>query len=97
MLEQLLALWNSRDKDQPFVKGFLLTKADSSTVPQRNQLVEKWFVLLGHSLFYCKGRDCLEYSGVFLTDVFRPVIARVNQKVLDAFQLPEAEQVSRQP
>lgn len=94
MLEQLQALWNARDKDQPFVKGFLLAKPDSSTVSQRNQLVEKWFVLLGHSLFYCKDKECQEYGGVFLTDVFNPVIARVNQKVLDAFQLPEAEQVS---
>lgn len=103
MLEQLDALWLSRDKDQPFVKGIILSKSkpahysedNSSLVPQRNQLLaEKWFVLLGHSLFYCKGKDSPEYSGVFLTDVLNPVIARVGQKVLDSFRLPESQQVS---
>ena len=91
MRDQLDALWDSRGKDQLAVKGVLL---DGSTVTPRNELVEKWFVLVGHSLFYCKSRDSQEYSGVFLTDLFNPVVARVNQKVLDAFQLPESEQVS---
>lgn len=92
MLQQLEALWTARDKDQPFVKGVLLTNPDGSTV---NHPEERWFILLGHSLFYCKSKESLEYSGVFLTDVFNPVIARVNQKVLDTFQLPETEQVSK--
>lgn len=94
MLEQVEALWNSRDKEQPFVKGILLTKAGEDSCNQRTQLVEKWFVLLGHSLFYCKDKGSAEYSGIFLTDLFNPVIARVNQKLLDTFQLPEDEQVS---
>lgn len=96
MLEQVEALWNSRDKEQPFVKGILLTKPAGveDSCNQRTQLVEKWFVLLGHSLFYCKDKGSAEYSGIFLTDLFNPVIARVNQKLLDTFQLPEDEQVS---
>ena len=101
LLEQLKALWNSRDKDQSFVKGLLLTKVtpsnnhcledgnSSSTL----QLSEKRFTLVEHLLFYCKHGECQDYSGAFLTDIFSPVIARVNQKVLDAFQLPEEQQV----
>ena len=92
MLQQLEALWTTRDKDQPFVKGILLANPDGGTVSQRNP-EERWFILLGHSLFYCKTWGSQEYSGVFLTDVFSPVIARVNQKVLDTFELPETEQV----
>jgi hypothetical protein len=93
MREQLEAVWNSKSGDQPTVKGFLLTNLDCSAVAPRNEFVEKWFVLVGHSLFYCKSSDSQEYSGVFLTDVFNPVIAGVSQKVLDAFQLPGPEQV----
>ena len=96
MHEQLEALWSARDGDQPFVKGILLTNSKPGRLEdstQRKQLVEKWFVLLGHSLFYCKQRESPEYSGAYLTDVFSPVVARVGQKVLDGFALPEAEQV----
>ena len=63
-------------------------------LPRAAQLSERWFTLVGHSLFYCKQRECSEFSGALLTDIFSPVIARVSQKVMDAFELPEADQVS---
>ncbi len=102
MHEQLEALWESRDKDQPSVKGILLTNTnpapydrleESSPPAVQAQLGEKWFVLLGHSMFYCKQRDSAEYSGAYLTDVFNPVIARVSKKLLETFQLPETDGV----
>lgn len=106
--EQLRALWNSRDKDQPFVKGLLLTKTpagingldDCKTSnlqqqqQQQEQPSEKWFTLIEHSLFYCKHSECPDYSGALLTDIFCPVVARVSQSVVEAFELPEEEQVS---
>lgn len=107
--EQLRALWNSRDKDQPFVKGLLLTRIPSinhcldvdcnssnqQQQQQQQQPSEKWFTLIEHSLFYCKHDECPDYSGALLTDIFCPVVARVSQAVVEAFELPEAEQVSK--
>lgn len=104
MLEQLKAVWDSKDKDHPSIRGVLCletisnqneesTKLTTNSVSE-SKLSEKWFTLLGHSLFYCKYSDCQEYSGALLTDLFSPVIARVNQKTLDAFSIPETQQVS---
>ena len=100
MHEQFEALWDARDKGLPPVKGILLTRAKSSLYLDgkndacgSHQLAVKWLVLVGHSLFYCKQREGAEYGGVYLTDVFGPVVARVGQKVVEAFQLPESEQV----
>ena len=97
MYEQLRALWLSRDQDHPFVKGILLTRdvLNGSNVSNScNQLTERWFTLLGHSLFYCKSSASAEFSGALLTDLFSPVIARVDEKTVGAFDLPEAHRVS---
>lgn len=99
MHEQLEALWNSRDKDQPFVSGRLLTRSSPNNPVCSLQgesnllLTEKWFTLIGHALFFCKCKDSSDYSGVYLTDLFAPAVARVNQKVLDEFDVPEELQV----
>lgn len=102
MHEQLRALWKSRDSDQAFVKGLLLTKntpivsrpyEQGSNKLARSQLVEKSFTLIGHTLFYCKHTESPDFAGALLTDIFSPVLARVSQKIVDAFELPEAHQV----
>ena len=106
MIEQLRALWGSRDKEQAFVRGTLLTRSapkhgngliDASdhmnSSSSHAQLEERWFTLIGHSLFYCKHKDASEYTGALLTDIFSPVIARVSKSVMDDFQLPEEDQV----
>lgn len=92
MLEQLRALWNSRERENPLVKGIVLTRSNSED-PCNAQIAERWFALVGHALFSCKQSESPDYSGVFLTDIFSPVIARVSQKILDAFELPEVDQV----
>lgn len=98
MHEQFKALWKSRDKEQSLVIGRLLTKNALNTncsIDESNILLtEKWFTLVGHSLFFCKYEDSPDYSGVYLTDLFGPAIARVDQKILDAFDIPEDQQVS---
>ena len=100
MHEQLEALWRARGKEQPFVRGILLTKAPKSSLEEglRNDddevAVEKWFALLGHTLFYCKQQGSQDYNGAFLVDLFSPVAAPVGQRVLDAFHLPETNQVA---
>jgi len=95
MHEQLRALWKAKSKEQAFVRGLLskntLNNCDDKLA--RNLQGEKWFALVGHTLFFCKESECADYAGALLMDVFSPIIARVNQKVLDAFQLPEAQQV----
>ena len=96
MLEQLRALWNSREREKPLIKGILLTRngpADPCCNVSNAQISERWFALVGHTLFSCKQSESPDYSAVFLTDVFSPVIARVSQKILDAFELPEVDQV----
>lgn len=100
MYEQLRAVWKTRDKEQPFVKGLLLTRTVSLTSNENGNhqkrstnVAEQWFTLLGHSLFYSSYKDCPEYSGALLTDIFSPVIARVDQKILDAFDVQDSEQV----
>lgn len=102
MHEQLKALWKTRDDQQPFVKGVLLTRnksKDSDGAAEGSnegcsELLERWFTLLGHVLFFCKSRDSPEYSGALLTDLFSPVLARVDEKTFSSFGLPEADQVS---
>ena len=100
MYEQLRAVWKTKDKDHPFVRGLLLTRKLSLKSNENGNhqnwsttVVEQWFTLLGHTLFYCTYRDCPEYSGALLTDIFSPVIARVDQKILDGFEVPESQQV----
>lgn len=99
MYDQLRALWSSKSLEQPFVKGILLSANTSnhyenSEIPC-SRLSERWFTLLGHSLFYSKYKDCPEFSGALLTDLFSPVIARVDLKTLQSFHLAEAQQVSK--
>lgn len=114
--EQLRAVWKSRDREQPFVRGYLLTRTRppsslngyyhthtahqngcsdvDSTLRVRTEVVERWFTLLGHALFYCTSRESAEYNGAMLTDIFSPVMARVDEKTLTGFGAPEAQQVS---
>ena len=106
MIEQLRALWGSRDKEQAFVRGLLLTRSalnnhenglsvdDAGKSTNKNsQLGERWFTLIGHTLFFCKHMESAEYSGALLTDIFSPVIARVSKNVLEDFEIPESDQV----
>ena len=118
LYEQLRAVWKSKDKEQPFVRGYLLTSAGRTRSSQLQngynnhhqqnggnasfwdrgaaaeaEVVERWFTLLGHALFYCTSRDSEEYSGALLTDIFSPVMARVDDKTMSAFGAPEIQQV----
>lgn len=94
MHEQLRVLWKSRDKELSFVSGRLLAKnALNTNCSQPNLLTKKWFTLVGHSLFFCTYKDSPDYSDVYLTDLFGPAIARVDQKILDTFDIPEEQQV----
>ena len=94
MHEQLRVLWKSRDKEQSFVRGRLLAKnALNTNCSETNLLTEKWFTLIGHSLFFCMYKDSPDYSDVYLTDLFGPAVTRVDQKILDAFDIPEDQQV----
>ncbi len=100
MHEQLQALWNSRDREQPCVSGRLLTRSSSDNNRVDNcgndsniLITEKWFSLVGHVLFFCKSEGSTEYCGVYLTDLFAPALARVDQKVLDEFDIPAGKQV----
>ena len=117
--EQLRAVWRSRDKEQPFVRGYLLTRTTRPPPPlngynhhssrspgHRNsgnelepafwgppEVVERWFTLLGHALFYCTSKESAEYNGAMLTDIFSPVMARVDDKTMNAFGALETQQV----
>ena len=144
LYEQLRAVWNNKDKEQPFVRGYLLSKprpslpsspppSSSSSQPQQHtqtvqvtprngylhqncgkreswssaagrgagggadseseEVVERWFTLLGHVLFYCTSKDSQEYAGAMLTDIFSPVMARVDDRTLQSFGAPETQQV----
>jgi len=98
MHEQFRALWKSRDKAQSFVGGRLLTRTSSKGCvngykEESNLLTEKWFTLIGHALFFSKSKESEEYSGVYLTDLFAPVVARVDQKTLEEFDVPLEQQV----
>ena len=76
--DQLHYLWRSRDKEQTFVRGLLISRA-------RDPPVERWFTLLGHAIFFCTRRDCPEYTGALLTDIFNPVIPRVDDNTVAKF------------
>lgn len=114
--EQLRAVWRSRDKEQPFVRGYLLTRTrpppplngyNNHSPGHQNggkelsesafwgppEVVERWFTLLGHALFYCTSKESVEYNGAMLTDIFSPVMARVDDKTLNAFGALETQQV----
>ena len=86
MHEQLRAVWKARDKDHPFVRGMLLTGAGNE-----RKIFERWFTVVGHALFYCISRESPEYSGVFFTDIFNPVVAKVNDRTLGAFDEADKE------
>ena len=86
MHEQLRAVWRKRDKEHPFVWGMLLTG-----IGNEKKVIERWFTLLGHALFYCIHRDSPEYSGVFLTDAFNPAVSRVDEKTLTTFNAVDRE------
>ena len=114
LYEQLRAVWKTKDKEQPFVRGYLLTKqtpCPSETLRNgflhqnggsdfwgpsatESEVVERWFTLLGHALFYCTRKDSQEYSGAMLTDIFSPVMARVDDRTMKTFGAPESLQVS---
>ena len=113
LYEQLRAVWRSKDKEQPFVRGYLLTRAPSSppgngylrqnggkdfwrhstSSAAEGEVAERWFTLLGHALFYCTSKDSQEYSGAMLTDIFSPVMARVDDQTMKTFGAPESLQV----
>ena len=98
MYEQLRAVWQTKDKEQPFVKGFLKSRNGlcslNGELPAGGAIVERWFTLLGHSLFYCTHKESLEYSGALLTDLFSPVIARVDEVTHESFHATSTQQVS---
>ena len=113
LYEQLRAVWKSKDKEQPFVRGYLLTKAPSSppgngylrqnggkdfwrhstSSAAESEVAERWFTLLGHALFYCTSKESQEYGGAMLTDIFSPVMARVDDQTMKTFGAPESLQV----
>ena len=134
LYEQLRAVWKNKDKEQPFVRGYLLTKPRPSSLSppppplsqqhtqtlrngylhqnggnrefwspgaggrpaeegESGEVVERWFMLLGHVLFYCTSKDSQEYAGAMLTDIFSPVMARVDDQTLESFGAPETQQV----
>ena len=71
--EQLRAVWKSRDKTEPIVRGYLLRGSDDAENKSDAATAERWFVLLGHFFFYTVHRDSPEYSGALLVNVFRSV------------------------
>ena len=83
--EQLRAVWKARDKEEPIVRGHLLLGPAND-----RSIVERWFVLLGHSFFYTIQRDSPEYCGALLADIFSPVVSRVNEKTLEDFNSPDS-------
>ena len=113
LYEQLRAVWKSKDREQPFVRGYLLTRTRppngynhappgghqnggkdiDSGIWETADVVERWFTLLGHALFYCTSKESAEYGGAMLTDIFSPVMARVDERTLNAFGAPETQQV----
>ena len=101
MSEQLRALWLTKDREHPFVKGYLKTKIKRTylnghtdgTSDVGANVVERWFTLLGHCLFHCLQKDSVDFTGALLTDVFNPVIARVDDKKFESFHADETLQV----
>lgn len=87
--DQLRAVWKARDKDNPFVRGLLRVNGNGSD--NRITVTERWFTLLGHAFFCCVSRDATDYNGMLLTDVFSPVITRVDEKTLKAFSTTDRD------
>jgi len=89
MQEQIQAQWQSKDKEQLFVKGYLKSNIRSGYLRDSScvgcNVVERWFMLLGHTLFHCVQKEAAEFAGALLTDMFSPVIARVDDKRYDSF------------
>ncbi len=86
MHKQLQSLWRARDKDQPFVRGLLLTREGNE-----RKIIEGWFTLLGHVLFSCSSQGTPEFSGAFLADIFSPVISLVDEATLKVFETTSHE------
>lgn len=80
--DQLRAVWKARDKDLQPVRGYV---AFGAADPQRRTVQERWFFVSGHQLFYTASRESAEYSGVYLADVFCPVITQVTEATLMEF------------
>ena len=95
MLEQVEVLWKARDPVQSCVSGRLLRRNSPRNCCDQSNLEEKWFTLAGHLLFCCSCEDSADYSGVYLTDVFGPAAAGVDQKTLDSFDIKEGQQVRK--
>ncbi len=103
MSEQLRALWLTKDREHPFVKGYLKTKIKRTYLNGHTDgisdaganVVERCFTLLGHCLFHCLQKDSVDFTGALLTDVFSPVIARVDDKKLESFHADETLQVHK--
>ena len=97
MYEQLRAMWQSGDKEQLFVRGYLKSRRGciNGASEPGPAVIERWFTLLGHSLFYCTQKEAAEFSGVLLTDVFSPVFARVDSVKFDSFHAESSQQVTR--
>lgn len=102
MYEQLRAVWRTKSKGQPFVRGFLKIN-NSSSHPLNETLsseeavadvLDRWFTVLGHCLFYCMHRDSEDFSGALLTHLFSPIIARVDEKTQESFQATATQQVT---
>ena len=87
--DQLRAVWKVRDKDNPFVRGLLRIGGGGSD--NKITVIERWLTLLGHAFFCCDARDAADYSGVLLTDVFSPVISRVDERTLTAFSTTDQD------
>eukprot|EP00731_Ephydatia_muelleri_P038113 Em0657g5a len=79
--DQLRAVWKARDKELQPVRGYVLFGSD----PQMRTVQERWFFVSGHQLFYTASRESPEYSGVYLADVFSPVITQVTETTLIEF------------
>lgn len=79
--DQLRAVWKARDKEVQAVRGYVSFGSD----PEKRILQERWFFVAGHELFYTVSRESSEYSGVYLADVFCPVITQVTEVTLKEF------------
>ena len=79
--DQLRAVWKARDRDVQPVRGYVSFGSD----PEKRTVQERWFFVTGHELFYTVSRESSEHSGVYLADVFCPVITQVTEVTLKEF------------
>ena len=84
--DQLRAVWKTRDKEEQLVRGLVLLGAGNE-----RKVLERWFLLLGHAFFYTIHRGAPEYSGSFFTDIFSPVVSRVDGKILEQFNASDVQ------